>query len=540
ELSGHKVALSLSSLRPKGLSSGVAENILKVRKTGFTLVPEAGTDRLRRVINKCLTNEEILSAAANAFSRGWRLLKLYFMVGLPTETERDLEGLAGLVEEIIRLGKTKLRAAPRINLSLSSFIPKPHTPFQWLAMEAEDLLKEKQRFLRSRLGPWRSVVIKAHPAKNSILEAVFSRGDRRLGPALLKAWGRGARFDSWKDFFEFSRWEEGLAAASLDYGMYLGPLGRTAALPWDHVGTGIKKSFLLAELDKALREEATESCLEVECAECRGCEVKTRPQKKYRTPVSSRSRRFTPFGEKSEAFLRYEVFYSKSGSARFLSHRDVATHLRRNLRRARIEVAHSKGFHPKMRVSYSPALPLGMAAREDCFEFRASYRFEEKAFLRRLNKSARPGIRFLRLRRLEESERSLNDRLEKLVYSANLKDPEAEQALAAEIQNQKSPRRTEREILHKKMAAFLSQHPDSGAKFWLDWRKRKLFLELPHVSSRCLRPQDIIAALFNPENPVFLLTRERLVFRERPTNSQIREEGQSADPKRVSSCRRMN
>src|SRR4030067_1520026 len=157
ELAAKKVALSLSSLRPKGLSAAVAENSLKVRKTGFTLVPEAGTDRLRRVINKELDNQDILEAAATAFGRGWRRLKLYFMIGLPTEKEEDLEGIVRLVEEIIRLGKSVLEAPPRINLSLSSFIPKPHTPFQWLSMEDERTLGEKQRFIRSRLSRVRSV-----------------------------------------------------------------------------------------------------------------------------------------------------------------------------------------------------------------------------------------------------------------------------------------------------------------------------------------------------------------------------------------------
>jgi len=151
DLVERRVSLSLSSLRPKGLSSEVAKNIVKVRKTGFTLVPEAGTERLRRVINKNLRDDEIFEASMNAFSQGWRLLKLYFMVGLPTEGREDLDGIIRMVKEIIKIGQRILKFPPRINLSISSFIPKPHTPFQWLKMEEDRILQEKHLFLKSSL-----------------------------------------------------------------------------------------------------------------------------------------------------------------------------------------------------------------------------------------------------------------------------------------------------------------------------------------------------------------------------------------------------
>jgi hypothetical protein len=375
DLAGRKVSLSLSSLRPKGLSPGVAENILKVRKTGFTLVPEAGTDRLRRVINKELDNQDILDAAATAFARGWRLLKLYFMVGLPTEEEEDLAGIVRLVEEILRLGRSLMKAPPRINLSLSSFIPKPHTPFQWLSMEEERTLREKQTFIRSRLSRLRTVAVKTHPAESSVLEAVFSRGDRRLGPALVQAWKGGARFDSWRDRFDFSRWQKAFAAAKVDYRTYLGPLGTEPALPWDHIETGVRKAFLLSELEKAGRGERTASCLETDCGLCRGCDVRLRPRKAHPPPAASKAVKPATFGRRTEQMLSYEVTYEKKGPARFLSHRDLTNHLQRAMRRAGVEVAHSSGFHPKMLVSYAPALPLGMEAKGESFTFRSFSQF---------------------------------------------------------------------------------------------------------------------------------------------------------------------
>jgi radical SAM family uncharacterized protein/radical SAM-linked protein len=523
DLAGQKISLSLSSLRPKGLSLSVTENILRVRKTGFTLVPEAGTDRLRRVINKELDNQEILEAAAHAFSRGWKLLKLYFMVGLPTEREEDLEGIVRLVEEILRLGKTFLKAAPRINLSLSSFIPKPHTPFQWVSMMDAPTLGEKQRFIRSRLSRCRSVTIKAHPTQSSVLEGVFSRGDRRLGPVLVGAWKRGARFDSWRDRFNFAIWEEALAAEMRDYGVYLGPLDHRTILPWDHIETGIKKEFLQAELEKAGREERTASCLVSDCRQCQGCDLRLRPEKKHRPVAAAAAPKAASFGRKTDKFQRYEVVYEKSGLARFLSHRDLTNHLQRTLRRAGVPVAHSEGFHPKMLVSYGPALPLGMEAKEERLEFKSYFRFQEKPLLRRLNRSVRQGIRFLRVRAVAESEASLGERIKGMVYSLNLWDCRVRSALEAKKESVGEEARSDLEFIEKEMTEFLARHPDSQAIFRLDEGGKRLVLELPHLSRRGLRPQDVVAEVFGIRNASFRVIRERLIASEegggRPTSA---------------------
>jgi radical SAM family uncharacterized protein/radical SAM-linked protein len=514
DLAGRRVSLSLSSLRPRGLTSGVADNILRVRKTGFTLVPEAGTDRLRRVINKDIQNQEILEAAANAFSRGWRLLKLYFMVGLPTETEGDLTGLAELTGEIVRAGRSILKSAPKINLSLSSFIPKPHTPFQWLRMAEEGQLIEKQRFIRSRLRPFPSVRIKDHPTKISILEGVFSRGDRRLVAAIIQAWKRGARFDSWKEHFVFSRWEDAFAAEGLDYGAYLDALDTRAELPWDHVDPGIRKDFLLAELQKALRAEPTPSCLEASCADCGGCLPDLRTRKKFAEKIDVGPGRFPAFGFKSQKVIRYEMFYSKDGSARFLSHRDIVNHIQRAFRRAGIEPAFSEGFHPKMLVSYAPALALGMKGKAECLEFRSPYEFDEKSFVRRVNRFVREGIRVRRLRRLADAERPLSDRLRAMVFCLDLKNPDVQTALAGRREGSAKPAEDEAAFVRRRMAEILSRDSESGASFWLDRGKQRLFVQLSQSPQCRLRPQDIIAELCGLESPAHYLTRERFIFAE--------------------------
>lgn len=154
-LEKEKVAVSLPSLRPGRLSRKVVENIVRIRKTGFTLVPEAGSERLRRVINKKISDEELLTAARYAFENGWRLLKLYFMIGLPTETAEDLKAIINLIGRLVEQGRKILGSSPAINLSVSSFIPKPHTPFQWVAMDEEKLLQQKQEFIKSNIGRWK-------------------------------------------------------------------------------------------------------------------------------------------------------------------------------------------------------------------------------------------------------------------------------------------------------------------------------------------------------------------------------------------------
>ncbi|OGD17922.1 MAG: hypothetical protein A2W03_18010 [Candidatus Aminicenantes bacterium RBG_16_63_16] len=518
DLAGRRISLSLSSLRPGGLSPSVIENILRVRKTGFTLVPEAGTDRLRRVINKHLTNEEILAAAGHAFSRGWKLLKLYYMAGLPTETEADLAGIVELTAEIVRLGRSLMHSAPQINLSLSSFIPKPHTPFQWLPMDDERVLLEKQRYVRAGLRRLSSVKVKEHPTATSVLEAVFSRGDRRLAAVLRRAWRSGARFDAWRDQFSFSRWEEAFAAEGLDYRHYLGALPLEAPLPWDHIGTGIRKESLRAELERAMAAERTPSCLDADCRRCAGCETAVRPGRRFVSDLREKpaAAPATSTGNAGQP-LRYEARYAKTGSARFLSHRDLTGHLLRAFRRAGVETAFSSGFHPKMLVSYGPALALGMTGKEEVFEFRSPAELEEKKCLRKLNRCLRPGIRFASLKRLDSRAPPLSERIRGMLFSIELDDPDVQSALDSRRAAAGAPGADDLEFITAGLAAALGAQVAGSVGLSFEKRTNRLRMELPALPRKGARPQDIIAAVFGLEYPAFYLTRERFLFADEPS-----------------------
>lgn len=266
----NRVSVSMPSTRADTFSGEVAAKMRQVRSTGLTLAPEAGTQRLRDSINKRITDDEIARAVEAALDAGWKKIKLYFMIGLPGETMEDVRGIASLVDrltDVARLAKGGGRKTD-FTLSVSNFVPKPHTPFQWAPMDTMENLREKQRTLRGLIDT-RRVKFDRHDVETSFLEAVFSRGDRRLSRAIEEAWRLGRRFDGWTDQFDFSEWLAAFGKAGLkpeDYAnRALRPMSR---LPWSHIDIGVAEKFLLLESNKAERGATTGDCGGVRCAGC--------------------------------------------------------------------------------------------------------------------------------------------------------------------------------------------------------------------------------------------------------------------------------
>lgn len=513
-LKEQKVSLSLPSLRPKGLTPKLAENILQVRKTGFTLVPEAGTERLRRVINKHLDDQELLDAARSAFSRGWNLLKLYFMVGLPTETEEDVVRIAELVEELVRLGRAALKKPPRINLSVSSFIPKPHTPFQWLGLEEEDVLRERYNILRSRLRRYPWVKLKGSSLEGTWLEAVFSRGDRRLNGVLRRAWGKGARFDSWSEQFNLSVWKRSFEEEDVDPQSYLSALEREAVLPWDHIDTGLKKAHFLKELDKALQEEATESCHLRSCAECRGCTLwpGTSAGTGVRPDIRSPDR--PPLGTKADIVVRYRIKYAKQDEARYMSHIDLNSTLQRGFRRAGVSVEFTKGYHPKMSLTFAPALPLGMEGRSEVLEFKSAFFFSEEEFIKRVNAVLPRGVKVLSLERLSDSRLALSAEMEALVYSVDLENPVVRERAALRGSEDSRTGRTSWAFVQTVIDEYMSSGKTPGLdEITLDRKKKRMILRLKYSPQKMARFQEVVEQIFGSELPVFAMAREQIILK---------------------------
>lgn len=269
------VGISLPSLRADSFSVELAKQVQRVRKTTLTFAPEAGTQRLRDVINKGVTEKNLMEAVEGAFRAGWTGVKLYFMIGLPTEDKADLDGIADLAYKVVDLGRDILGSRfgrLKVTVSASSFVPKAHTPFQWVPQDSIDTLKEKQLYLSHRLKH-RRIVFNWHDARLSSIEAVFARGGRRVAPALEKAWQLGCKFDSWTDHFKFDKWLQAFAETGIDPAFYANrPFGKDEVLPWDHIDTGINKEFLASEYEKAFRGETTSDCRYDKCTDCGVCQ----------------------------------------------------------------------------------------------------------------------------------------------------------------------------------------------------------------------------------------------------------------------------
>ena len=269
------VGISLPSLRADSFSVDLAKQVQRVRKTTLTFAPEAGTQRLRDVINKGVTEKNLIEAAEGAFRAGWTSIKLYFMIGLPTETNEDLDGIADMALKVAGLGKNILGdrvGRLKITVSASSFVPKAHTPFQWVPQDDMDLLREKQQYLARKLKH-RRIVFNWHDARLSFIEAVFARGGRKVGDVLERAWQLGCKFDSWNDHFKFDKWLQAFDDVGLDPVFYANRSFDTdEVLPWEQIDTGVKRGFLLTEYEKALGFLTTGDCRFDDCTVCGVCQ----------------------------------------------------------------------------------------------------------------------------------------------------------------------------------------------------------------------------------------------------------------------------
>ncbi len=267
-----KIGLSLPSLRIDNFSLELMNKVQKVRKTGITFAPEAGTQRLRDVINKNITEENIMKSAGMLFRGGWTNVKLYFMIGLPTETEEDVEGIAALAERVLgeyfAIDKEERAKNINITVSTSSFVPKPFTAFQWEKQNTRTQLIEKQKILQNSIRS-RRIRYSWHDNKTSYLEGVFARGDRRLCDVIIEAVRLGCKFDGWGEHFDFEKWMQAFKNCGIDPDWYLRERDIDEVLPWDHISVGVTKNFFKKEREKAYRAETTPNCRE----KCAGCGV---------------------------------------------------------------------------------------------------------------------------------------------------------------------------------------------------------------------------------------------------------------------------
>lgn len=368
------VSLSLPSLRVDSFSKELMNRIDSVRSSSLTFAPEAGTQRLRDVINKNVREEDVLRAVQVAFDAKKNAVKLYFMNGLPTETLADLDGIADLADKVAEAyyqnpNHNRARQV-QVTVSVSCFIPKPFTAFQWEAQDTMDMLAEKQEYLKTKITN-RHVRYQHHDAKVSQIEAVLARGDRRIADALELACREGFCFDAWDEYFDYDKWLDVFARTGIDPAFYANrKFGLDEVLPWDIIDCGVSKEFFLKERAKAYAETTTPNCRE-KCsacganklggvrAVCPGCKESEQPAEAALPALQS-----NPHWKKLETPKTVRILFRKVGDLQYISHLDLQRTVARVLVRAKIPMWYTQGFNPHAKVTFG--LPLSVGTESEC------------------------------------------------------------------------------------------------------------------------------------------------------------------------------
>ena len=465
-----KVSLSVSSLRAYGLNDDLLADMATMKAQGLTFAPEAGTQRMRDVITKNVTEEDISLSAERVFGRGFQRMKLYFMIGLPTEQDEDVRGIIETAARVKKIGQAQFRGA-EVTASVSTHVPKPHTPFQWAAMDTEEETTRKQSILAEAARDLR-VKLKMHENFQSHIEGIFSRGDRACASLLERAYRLGCRFDGWDECLQPALWDQAIAEEIADNGFdpsrYLGTIPVTATLPWDHLDMGLEPGFLLKEYRKSLKDRLSPPCgkpyqqllhassveqalaeqkKKLVCYDCGvGCDLQgmkeerlyflrrmnawtppAAPVARVKAPAASgprdrNARRPSTVMFQGEA-RRYRLRYAKLGRTIYLGHLDLIRHLPRIFRRAGIDLHYSEGFHPKPELSFGPALGLGIPSFAEVLDIKISEQLDAQELVARLNQVTLEGIAFLDAVQLREGDRNLGRVLGLAEYLAILPEP---------------------------------------------------------------------------------------------------------------------
>ncbi|WP_181198146.1 TIGR03960 family B12-binding radical SAM protein [Enhygromyxa salina] len=615
ELAKRRVSLGIASLRAYGLNESMLDEIKKVGIDGLTFAPEAGTQRMRDVINKNVSDEDILASARRIFERGYERMKMYFIMGLPTETDEDVVGIIETgrkVREVAR--ELELERIPQVTVSVSQHVPKPHTPFQWAAMDSMEDLETKVRLLRD-MAKRAKLGIKTHNVRESWLECLFARGDRRLGDVLEAAYHAGARFDGWKECFSFEIWLDALEAHGIQPEHYTSTLPVGVPLPWSHLDMQLEPGFLEGEYRKALASRVSPPCgkpagakvhhTTIDAAEaerkrlvCYDCGVAcdlgdmreerivalrglsrmaaTReaeildeearaeqaatvdPADPSLVPLARlRGRMATSnladdsaFKHNAEApFSKVRLFFAKRGTIRFLSQLDLVRIIPRMFRRAGVEMGFSRGFSPQPRMSFGPALALGMGADEEVLDCdlllersaedmaglldAAARQTIADELLERLREAAPPGMELLAARIVAPGEKKLGELVAGADFAVELA-PEQLPGLGERVSGllaagdlqvtreqriKKKRRGRRREVGTKTVTIDLDQRLLSAA---VDSERGLLRFRLrTDIEGANARPRELAALLLGQPVEDHRMRRERLLARPEPESELI-------------------
>lgn len=402
-----RVSLSLPSLRVDNFSKELMEKVSRIKKSGLTFAAEAGTQRLRDVINKNVTEEEVLSTCKTAFEGGYTSVKLYFMMGLPTETMEDIEGIANLAQKVVDLYYS-LPTRPKgrsvsVSISCACFVPKPFTPFQFEGQDTMELLREKQKHLLASVKS-KKISVSYHDADVSFIEAILAKGDRRMGPVILSAWKKGSKLDGWYEYFDPQRWYDAMAECGLDPAFYANRhRDYDEVMPWDHLDFCVSKEFLIRE-NKIARQSATTPQCRERCSACGAncltgggrcpANVDTITSDRPLAPIEKQEQR--PQAELLEQPQKMRLFFTKLDRAKYISHLDMNRCMSRAMRRADLPVWYTGGFNPHMYLTFPLPLSLGCESSYECVDLKMVQAVDPQEVVGRLNPCLPPDIQVFR------------------------------------------------------------------------------------------------------------------------------------------------
>ncbi|MFH1453912.1 MAG: TIGR03960 family B12-binding radical SAM protein [Armatimonadota bacterium] len=410
------ISVSLPSLRLDAFTGELARALSTGKRSSLTFAPEAGSQKLRNVINKGISEEDILKALEVAKKYGWKQVKLYFMIGLPREETADLDAIVDLVKKII------IKTGFNLSISVSSFIPKAHTPFQWRGQASMDEINEKIVYLRKRLRHGK-IKFSFHDPKQSFLEGVFARGDRRLFKVVKTAFEKGCRFDGWSDHFDFDKWMEAFKENAVDPKEYnQRRIEYDRITPWDHINTGVVKRFLMDEDIKSREAEVTGDCRYEGCASCGICtEFKIKNDIKDKIDFDPVEIKITETDNKQAKF-KYRVKYSKGGNLKFIGHLDTLKTIIRAVNRSFLPVAYSQGFRPRMKISASHPLGLFYTSEAEYFDIELLREVNPQDINKLLIKQFPEGFKVLDIEKVDLKTPSLMQSFKTVDYEVALKN----------------------------------------------------------------------------------------------------------------------
>ena len=402
-----QVAMSLPSIRAGSVNERLMRLMARIRRTQATLAPEAGTHRLRQVINKGITEEELLEHTGHLFDLGWKGVKLYFMIGLPTETEEDILGIRDLCLKVLKTGRAR-KIRPQITASIAPFVPKAHTPFQWQRQESLRETKNRLYLLKDLFRAHKNLNLKWHDPEMSFLEGIFSRGGRELSLVVERAFHMDQLFTSWSDSFRLGPWLKILEESGLDADDYLQARNPDQPLPWDHLRSGVDRRFLLTEMKRGLAARETRDCRYHVCRMCGVCDRKGRKSllrdNELKDPVrhvlnldhrdqeEKTAEQLLEQKDLSSKKVHLRVWHEKTGLCVFLSQLELQSLFERAMRRSGWPLSFSRGFRPAPVITFGRALPVGVASQSEWFNIYLREPLEEEKILSSLNQNLPEGL----------------------------------------------------------------------------------------------------------------------------------------------------